>query len=208
MEYAFDESLMTDITSRLFEIGVIKIGDYVLKSGDRSPFYLDLRLIPSDPEIFEDIVDLYAQLVQSIDPPAKYIAGIMSAGIPFATGIALKLKLPLLQIRKAKKDYGTSKLMEGILPPKGANIVLVDDLISTGQSKIDAIQPLREMGYKVSELVVLLDRTNNDARAMMEQEGIRIHAVGDMKQFLSWLARVNTSNKSEIEAAIAKWDHT
>lgn len=199
---------MSKIIDKMYKIGVIKIGQFKLKSGDISPFYIDLRLIPSEPELFKLTIDEYVKLIQGLEYKPAAIAGIMSAGIPFATGIALKLDIPLIQIRKEPKTHGTARLIEGILPKPKSKIVLIDDLISTGASKFGPIEALTEMGFVVEDLIVLIDRTNKKNRDVLKKRGVVIHSAHEIQSLLNSLSKLNIpeNDVSIIRGAIREWD--
>lgn len=201
--------MIKSIAKDLFEINAIQIGDFQLKSGEQSPFYLDLRLIPSYPKQFRNIVDHYCNLINNLVYRPAAVAGIMSAGIPFATGICLKLALPLLQIRKESKDYGTLNLIEGKIPEKGNKIVLIDDLITTGGSKSPAVNVLRERGLIVNDLIVLIDRSADKDREQINRLNLNIHSLGNVDDLLEGLLiyakSVNHEKIIEIQNAILQW---
>ncbi len=192
---------------KLYNIGAIKIGKFKLKSGIISPFYLDLRLIPSEPQIFKFVVDVYKSMIQELNYHPECIAGLISAGIPFATGISLDMNIPLLQIRSDVKEHGTKKMIEGILPKKYTKVVLIDDLISTGATKLDAIEALRSKGYIVKDLIVLIDRTNDEGKKMMEDARVKIHSLGTLDIFINWLMKssIGSEKLSIIKDNMVKW---
>lgn len=192
---------------KLYEIGAIKIGKFKLKSGVISPFYLDLRLIPSKPDIFKFVVQIYKELIAQLNYHPECIAGLISAGIPFATGISLDMNIPLLQIRSDVKEHGTKKMIEGILPKKYTKIVLIDDLISTGATKLPAIEELRSKGYIVKDLIVLIDRTNDEGKKIMEDARVKIHSLGTPDSIIKWLMK-SSIDKDElltIQEKISEW---
>ncbi len=199
---------MSILIDKMYKLGVIKIGKFKLKSGDISPFYIDLRLIPSEPELFKLTIDAYVTLIQGLGYRPAAIAGIMSAGIPFATGIALKLDIPLIQIRKEPKTHGTARLIEGIFPKPKSKIVLIDDLISTGASKFGPIKALTEMGFVVEDLIDLIDRTNKKNRDVLKKRGVVIHSAHEIQSLLNSLSKLNIreNDVSIIREAIREWD--
>ena len=198
---------MEDLILSFYKNEIILLGDFTLKSGDVSPFYIDLRLIPSIPIIFRTVVKQFSEIISSLPYKPDAIAGIMSAGVPFATGVALELNIPLLQIRKEPKEHGTSKLIEGILPPKNSKVVLIDDLISTGASKIEPADAVRELGLIVDDLVVYLDRSNKAGKKTLSDNGLNLHYVFTIKELLLSLKDVieDEEDLDKLTDAINSW---
>ncbi len=190
--------MISEIASDLYRSGVFKLGEFKLKSGDISPFYLDLRLIPSIPSLFKKVINIYSNLVRELDAVA--LAGIMSAGVPFATGVCLELDLPLLQIRSSKKEHGTKKMVEGIVPRSGSEVILIDDLISTGASKLQPKEELEKLDLVVKDLVVLVDRTpGGDVHDMLRDRGLKLHSAGTIDNIFSALKSSNDIPESELK---------
>ena len=117
----------------LYKIDAIKFGVFQLSSGKASPYYIDLRVIPSFPDAFREICDFYAQYITDEIGLKNFdrIAGIPLAGIPFASQIAYNLKKPFLYVRKDIKLHGRERRVEGILI-SGEKVLLIDDLVTTG----------------------------------------------------------------------------
>ncbi|ADN02215.1 orotidine-5'-phosphate decarboxylase [Spirochaeta thermophila] len=174
------EGLKERVLKGLVEAGCFKVGDFVLKSGKRSPFYVDLRRVPSFPELFPKVISAYASLARRLE--FERIAGIPTAGLPIAAGLALHLGKPLIYPRLDAKGYGTGNRVEGEWRP-GERVLLVDDLITTGGSKIEAATVLRDAGLVVEDLVVLLERGARGHKEM-EEAGIRLHAYAHIREFL------------------------
>ncbi|RMG31083.1 MAG: orotate phosphoribosyltransferase [Methanobacteriota archaeon] len=198
------------IVEGLYGIGAIKIGSFKLKSGDMSPFYIDLRLVPSYPKVFAMVNEAYARKFEDIFGKKRdlLIGGIMSAGIPFATALCLKYGLPLLQIRSEPKKHGTGKLIEGKELTKGDEVLLVDDLISTGASKIKPKQAIEEGGGKVNHLLVLIDRTSETTKFVVEESGMQLHSVLNLADMVEILKDSNQISKEEfnsIKSAVTDW---
>lgn len=198
--------MLKEIAVDLYRNEVFKIGRFTLKSGDISPFYLDLRLIPSIPDLFTKVVSIYSKIVEELG--GQCIAGIMSAGIPFATGVCLELNLPLLQIRSNVKDHGTKKMVEGIVSPEH-EVILLDDLISTGASKLEPYQQLIKLGAKVNHLVVLVDRTSDEkVKQLLQADGLELHSAGTIDDLFEALKESDEVAKEELEQisdAFDKW---
>jgi orotate phosphoribosyltransferase len=123
----------------LYAIQALKFGEFKLKSGALSPFYVDLRVIISHPPILQAV----ARRILDLLAPLKFqrIAGIPYAGLPIATAVSLAGNLPMSYARKEAKDYGTKRVIEGRCEP-GEIVVLIDDVITDGASKFEAAEPL------------------------------------------------------------------
>ena len=140
-------------------IGAVKFGEFTLSSGKKSPYYVDLRLAPSYPDVLDRIGDLYVDVVKNeIQPRWKIdrIAGVPTAGLPVATVVSQKMRVPLIYVRKERKGYGLGKSIEGVVDSND-HILLVDDLVTTGHSTIEEAGILRSVG-DVHHVVVLVDR--------------------------------------------------
>ena len=161
------------IARSLVESGCVTFGDFVLKSGKTSPIYIDLRRMASFPDLLARGAEAYLPILDSLE--FDCLAGIPYAGLPIATAISLKTGLPAIYPRKETKAYGLQATVEGAFHP-GQTAVVVDDVASSGESKLDAIHRLEDQGLVVRDVVVLIDRQGG-ARTELERMGYGYHAA-------------------------------
>ena len=164
-----------EFLEELFSIDALKFGTFTLASGKSSDFYLDLRYIPAYPKLFNRIIDL---IVKNIIPKLEYdaIIGIPLAGVPYSTGIGMLANIPIQLLRKEKKEHGLKRMIEG--PDiSGKQIILVDDLISSGFSKEFAITEIRKAGGIVSDLIVVVDRRSDNPQEWEQNWKIQVHSL-------------------------------
>jgi uridine monophosphate synthetase len=173
------------LVKRIIDTGCFKTGSFILKSGLQSPFYIDLRLLISDPTLLSDTADRYCDIIRNLD--FTRIAGIPFAGIPIATVIAQKLDVPMIFPRLQKKEHGAGNVIEGAFN-KGEQVVLIDDLITTGKSKFEALDILEQAGLVVKDLVVLIER-GTAGRQELKERGVRLLSCFGVDEFVSLCKR-------------------
>jgi orotate phosphoribosyltransferase len=157
----------------LFNAGCIQFGTFTLKSGLTSPIYVDLRLLVSHPPLLHDVARAMADIARGL--AFDRLAAIPYAGLPIGVALALELDRPLIYPRREVKAHGTRRPIEGAFQP-GETVLLIDDLITRGDSKLEAIAPLEAAGLTVRDVLVLIDREQGGADDLA-QRGYRLHAV-------------------------------
>jgi len=168
---------------RLLEHGCFKVGQFTLKSGIVSPFYLDLRKLISNPTLLRLMAEAYLELLKELD--FKRLAAIPLASIPLATAISLLADRPLIYPRLPVKTHGLANPIDGDYQA-GERVVLIDDLVTTGLSKKEALDVLRGQGLVVEDLVVLIERSYN-ARTELAELGLRLRAVIHIDEIVTYL---------------------
>ena len=180
----------------LHKINAIQFGEFVLASGKISPYYVDLRLVPSYPDVFNKLAKLFVDLIKrEIDGSIDKFAGVPHAGLSLATLVSFKLKSPLIFVRKEKKTHGRMKMVEGLLE-RGDHVVLIDDLATTGGSILDAGNAIRAEGGVVEHAVVILDREEG-AKKMLETKNIHLHACMGIGAVVKYLHNANLLDKKQ-----------
>ncbi len=179
----------------LFKKDIIKYGDFTLKSGIKSNIYIDLRTLISYPFIMNEVLDLMYQKIKDLNYEHSYynptlICGPAYTGIPMATGISLKHNIPMILIRKERKDYGTKKLIEGVYK-EGQKCIMLDDIITTGSSLLENINILKEDGLIVEDLITFIDRREerNDVK------NYNVHSVFKMNEIMEMVQLMMNKNK-------------
>jgi len=188
-----------ELASELHRIGAIRFGDFVLKDGRHSPFYVDLRLLIAHPPLLRRVAA--AMLERTQDLAYDCIAGIPYAGLPLAVAMSLESGRPLIYPRKEAKTYGTKKLVEGVFKD-GDRALVVDDVITTGGAKLEAITPLQEAGLVVSDVVVVVDREQSGA-ASLAAAGLALRSVGRISELLAALQNSGTVPAADVARAVA-----
>jgi len=142
-------------------------GDFVLRSGKRSKYYLDKYLFETDPQVLRGIVQEMAMMIRNRlagGAPYRRLAAPELGGVVLGAGLSLELGLPLLLVRKLTKDYGTGKRIEGRLEA-GDAVALVEDIVTSAGAAVQAAVALREAGLVVEDLYCVVDREEGGAAA-------------------------------------------
>ncbi|MEB3760758.1 MAG: orotate phosphoribosyltransferase [Desulfurococcales archaeon] len=176
------------IIKNLISIGAVKKGKFKLSSGKESDIYVDLRLVPSHPSVFQMIVEHLFLEFYGLLRKRSALVGVATGGIPWATALAYRAGLPSGYVRQRHKEYGLSRIIE--LDERVAeSVILVDDVTTTGKSLAIAIEILREEGVFVDTALVIVDR-NEGARDLLREKGVRLNSLlslDDIRRLLEGL---------------------
>jgi len=174
------EDMKKEIALNLHEMGALKFGEFTFKSGIVSPMYMDLRLFVSYPKILKKVAKAYASMIE----PLEYdrLAGIAYAALPFAGAVSLEMEKPWIYMRKEglAKGYGLKKAIEGEYK-KGDVVVVIDDLVTKGDSKLEVIEPFKSCGLVIKDFVVLIDYEKGGSK-LLREKGYNLHAFLTMKE--------------------------
>lgn len=186
---------LSNLADALLEAGCIKFGEFTLKSGLKSPIYIDLRRIISYPKLLAQIGNAYLPILEKLK--FDRLAGLPYAAIPIATAVSLQGNYAMIYPRKEVKTYGTKAEIEGEFYA-GETALVIDDLATTGGSKFEAIEKLTAVGLVVKDVVVLVDRQSG-AKESLEQAGYAMHSVLTITQMLSHWESAGKVEKDKIE---------
>lgn len=178
-------SLLRDVIVEMFRIGAIQFKQITLKSGLKSPYYNDLRMLSSYPKLLGSVARLMAETMRKDGLKPDILVGIALAGVPLSTALSLHTGIAGGYVRAERKEHGTRRMVEGVWH-EGATALLVDDVVSDGASKIDVIGHLKDAGLHVSDIIVLVDRGQGGPE-VMARHGLNCHAVITMDNVLDIL---------------------
>jgi len=187
----------------LLRTGSLEFGTFKLASGVLSPYYVDLRLIPSYPEAFQLTIDMYRSVIEpDLVKRVQRLAGVPTAGIAYAAVIALNLGKPLLYVRKEQKEHGREKRVEGLLQP-GDKVLVLDDVVTSGKSILAAAETIRAEGGIVDDAVVLLDRQQG-AEENLRRKQVKLHAFTTMRHIADKLLKLGTIDERQHKAILGQ----
>ena len=181
----------------LFDIGAVQLGQFRLHSGRLSPIYMDLRILPSYPAALRLATAVYCQLLKNLS--FNVLAAAPLAGLPLGTAVCLATDTPLVYPRKTPKSHGTGKDVEGVWEV-GQTAVVIDDLITSGESILQAIAALKAAGLHVNDAIVLIDREQG-GRKTLEEQGYHTHAAMSLAHLLAILEsreRITAEQRAKV----------
>jgi orotate phosphoribosyltransferase len=193
-----------ELSRILVKTGATKFGLFKLSSGKLSPYYIDLRMIPGDPKGLQTVIEIYEKVARSKVGVASFdrIAGVPTAGVPYASILAYRLSKAFLYVRREAKTHGGERRVEGQLLP-GDRVVLVDDLITTGKNTLQAAEAIRTEGGRVQYAIVLIDRQEGGAAALA-QAGLKLRAFTTVTKIARRLHESGVIEDDQYKAILAQ----
>jgi orotate phosphoribosyltransferase len=190
----------------LLQIKAIKLqpnNPFTWASGWKSPIYCDNRITLSHPTIRTYIRQQLTRLIQEVFGPVGCIAGVATAGIPQGVLIAQELGLPFIYVRAKPKEHGTGNLIEGDVVT-GKRVVVVEDLISTGKSSLQAVEALRSAGYDVAGLAAIFTYEFDFAASNFKQANCPFVTLSNYSTLIKYAGENQYISESDVEM-LKKW---
>ncbi len=160
-----------ELAGRIAETSILH-GDFTLRSGRKSTWYIDKYLFTTKPDILASLGEMFSEKIPS---KTTLLAGAELGGIPLVTVAAIATGLPCIFIRNQKKEYGTSQQLEGVLT-KNDRVVIVEDIATTGGQVLEAAQTIQERGATVESIIAVIDRCEG-ARENIESSGFVFDSI-------------------------------
>ncbi|XP_076015321.1 uridine 5'-monophosphate synthase [Genypterus blacodes] len=180
-----DNVCLDSLILKLHEVNAVKFGEYKMKSGMMTPIYIDLRVLVSYPNLMNQVSSLMYQ--QAVEAELQYdsVCGVPYTALPLATIICSRHELPMLIRRKEAKDYGTKRMVEGLMR-QGETCLIIEDTVTTGSSILETAEVLYKEGLKVTDAIVVMDREQGAVK-MLASKGIRLLPIISMFKLLNVL---------------------
>lgn len=159
----------------LVRCNALMYGDFTLASGKKSEYYIDIKKASTDPYVLETIADEMAREIQLRGLVIDKIAGVVLGSIPLAVALSLRTKIPYIMVRKEKKDHGTQKMIEGSLN-EGERVLMVEDVVTSAGSVLEAIGIVRSAGGSVSDVLCVVNRQEGGEQKLNDI-GVKLSAL-------------------------------
>jgi orotate phosphoribosyltransferase len=196
------EEMKVEICKVLDRIGALKFGAFKLTSGKMSPYYIDLRIVPSFPDSFQKICESYVKFIKTEigTDNIDRIAGIPVSGIAFASVVAFNLRKPFLYARRGERHHGRERRIEGVMSP-GDRVLLLDDLVTTGLSLQKAAKAIVAEGGVVTDSVVLLDRQEG-GKERLRKSGVKLHSLLSIMGIADTLHELGSIDEDQLKTIL------
>ena len=183
----------------LHQNDIIKFGDFTLASGKKSSYYIDLRLVASFPHIFRKMTKNLQKLISEKTGLDNFdsLVSVPTGGLVIGSALAIETVKPLIYVRDKPKDYGTTKSIEGKIF-SGMKVVLIDDVITTGSSVINAIKQLKDAGLSISDVYVIINRLEG-ANNTLELEKVNLYQLTDVLEITTILFQEKLVSKEILD---------
>lgn len=197
---------MKEIAKILLDIKAVALSPdepFTWASGIKSPIYCDNRLILSYPEERDTVENALVELIKKDYPEVEYIMGTATAGIPHGALVAERMSLPMGFVRSSKKDHGKQNQIEGKLL-KGAKVVVVEDLFSTGGSSIDVAKALEKAGFEVLGIISIFTYNLPAATENFDKNNMKHSSLTNYEELTEYAKEIGYVNESQLKK-LTEW---
>lgn len=202
----YSKEIANEVADSLLQIKAIKLNNanpFTWASGWKSPIYCDNRKTLSYPELRTRLRDYFTYIIKEHFLPADAIAGVATGGIALGALIAQKLNMPYVYVRSSKKSHGMQNQVEGEIA-EGSSVVVVEDLVSTGRSSLNAVKALREAGCHVNGMVAIFSYGFDLAAGNFREEGCELVTLSGYETVVERALQNNYIRKEEM-ASLQEW---
>ena len=201
-----NEETAIQVAELLLQIKAIKLNNnnpFTWASGLKSPIYCDNRITLSYPKIRTFIRQKYVEIINEEFGDVDVIAGVATGGIAQGALIAQELGLPFVYIRSSKKSHGMSNQIEGVVE-SGQSVIVIEDLISTGKSSLNAVDALRDAGCRVTGMIAIFSYNLDIAKQNFEKYEVPLFTLSDYETLIKKAVEDNYVSDADVHSLI-KW---
>ena len=185
IEYSFTTFSMEfakEFSAFLYEKKIIRFGDFTLASGKKSPYYIDLRLVPSYPIYYRKMIKGLQNIIAEDVGLENFhsLVSVPTGGLVVAASLAIEIVKPIIYVRKEAKEHGTGKAVEGVTC-QDMKLLMIEDVVTSGGSVIKAIKSIKDEKMQVTDAYAIVDRMEGATEAL-QAEGVKLHSLLTIKQ--------------------------
>ena len=171
-----------EFSAFLYEKKIIRFGDFTLASGKKSPYYIDLRLVPSFPIYYRKMIKGLQNIIAEDVGLENFhsLVSVPTGGLVVASSLAIEIVKPIIYVRKEVKEHGTGKAVEGVTC-QDMKLLMIEDVVTSGGSVINAIKSIKEEKMTVTDAYAVVDRMEGATEAL-QAEGVKLHSLLTIKQ--------------------------
>ena len=171
-----------EFSAFLYEKKIIRFGDFTLASGKKSPYYIDLRLVPSYPIYYRKMIKGLQNIIAEDVGFENFhsLVSVPTGGLVVAASLAIEIVKPIIYVRKEAKEHGTGKAVEGVTC-QDMKLLMIEDVVTSGGSVINAIKSIKDEKMQVTDTYAIVDRMEGATEAL-QAEGVKLHSLLTIKQ--------------------------
>ena len=171
-----------EFSAFLYEKKIIRFGDFTLASGKKSPYYIDLRLVPSYPIYYRKMIKGLQNIIAEDVGLENFhsLVSVPTGGLVVAASLAIEIVKPIIYVRKEAKEHGTGKAVEGVTC-QDMKLLMIEDVVTSGGSVINAIKSIKAEKMTVTDAYAVVDRMEGATEAL-QAEGVKLHSLLTIKQ--------------------------